>query len=162
MRHRPIEAPAHSGVSGRRLLSRLRDIMAGSGTAQERLDKIVSLIAAEMVAEVCSCYLMRAGEVLELFATVGLNPEAVHQTRLAETMSSGSPAWIDAVNKLQAAGMSHLQAVGAVTQQVINQAYLLAALDFFRVSAWLCVILIPLIWLARKAMSGGGVHAAAD
>jgi phosphotransferase system enzyme I (PtsP) len=48
--------------------------MAGSGTAQERLDKIVKLIAAEMVAEVCSCYLMRAGEVLELFATVGLNP----------------------------------------------------------------------------------------
>jgi phosphotransferase system enzyme I (PtsP) len=35
-----------------------------------------------MVAEVCSCYLMRAGEVLELFATVGLNPEAVHKTRL--------------------------------------------------------------------------------
>jgi DHA2 family multidrug resistance protein len=52
--------------------------------------------------------------------------------------------------------------VGAVTQQVINQAYLLAALDFFRVSAWLCVILIPIIWLTRKAISGGGAHAAAD
>ena len=82
IRRRPAEPSAHSPISGRRLLSRLRDIMAGSGTAQERLDKIVSLIAAEMVAEVCSCYLMRAGEVLELFATVGLNPEAVHQTRL--------------------------------------------------------------------------------
>jgi phosphotransferase system enzyme I (PtsP) len=56
--------------------------MAGSGAAQARLDKIVRLIAAEMVAEVCSCYLMRAGEVLELFATVGLNAEAVHRTRL--------------------------------------------------------------------------------
>lgn len=56
--------------------------MAGSGAAQARLDKIVRLIAAEMVAEVCSCYLMRAGEVLELFATIGLNPEAVHRTRL--------------------------------------------------------------------------------
>lgn len=56
--------------------------MAGSGTAQSRLDKIVTLIAAEMVAEVCSCYVMRPGEVLELFATVGLNPEAVHRTRL--------------------------------------------------------------------------------
>ncbi|HTJ63565.1 MAG TPA: phosphoenolpyruvate--protein phosphotransferase [Alphaproteobacteria bacterium] len=69
-------------MSARRLLSRLRDLMAGSGTAQDRLDKIVKLIAAEMVAEVCSCYLVRAGEVLELFATVGLNPEAVHKTRL--------------------------------------------------------------------------------
>ncbi len=66
----------------RRLLRRLRDIMAGSGTAQERLERIVRVIAAEMVAEVCSAYIMRAGEVLELFATEGLRPEAVHRTRL--------------------------------------------------------------------------------
>jgi phosphotransferase system enzyme I (PtsP) len=56
--------------------------MAGSGSAQERLDRIVRIIAAEMVAEVCSAYVMRAGEVLELFATEGLRPEAVHRTRL--------------------------------------------------------------------------------
>ena len=66
----------------RRLLARLRDVMAGSGSAQSRLDKIVRLIAAEMVAEVCSCYVMRPGEVIELFATVGLNPRAVRRTRL--------------------------------------------------------------------------------
>ncbi len=66
----------------RRLLSRLRDVMAGSGDGASRLDKIVHLIAAEMVTEVCSTYVMRPGDVLELFATVGLNPEAVHKTRL--------------------------------------------------------------------------------
>ncbi len=66
----------------RRLLRRLRGIMAGSGSAQERLDRIVRVIAAEVVAEVCSAYVMRAGEVLELFATEGLRPEAVHRTRL--------------------------------------------------------------------------------
>jgi phosphotransferase system, enzyme I, PtsP len=66
----------------RRLLRRLRDIMAGAGTAQERLDRIVRVAAAEMVAEVCSTYIMRAGEVLELFATEGLRHEAVHRTRL--------------------------------------------------------------------------------
>lgn len=70
-------------VSGtRRLLRRLRDIMASAGNSQERLDTIVRIIAAEMVAEVCSVYIMRAGEVLELFATEGLRPEAVHRTRL--------------------------------------------------------------------------------
>src|SRR5215831_7883910 len=70
-------------VSGtRRLLRRLRDIMAGSGSAQERLDRIVRVVASEMVAEVCSVYVLRAGEVLELFATEGLRPEAVHRTRL--------------------------------------------------------------------------------
>lgn len=66
----------------RRLLGRLRDVMAGSGTAQDRLDKVVKLIAADMVAEVCSCYVMRAGEVLELFSTEGLKKESVHLTRL--------------------------------------------------------------------------------
>ncbi|WP_051329886.1 phosphoenolpyruvate--protein phosphotransferase [Niveispirillum irakense] len=70
------------GAGARRLLARLRDIMAGSGSAQDRLDKIVKTIAHEMSADVCSCYVMRAGEVLELFATIGLNPDAVHKTRM--------------------------------------------------------------------------------
>jgi len=70
-------------VSGSRvLLRRLREIMAGPGTAEQRLDQVVRGIAGNMVAEVCSVYLMRAGQILELFATEGLNPEAVHQTRL--------------------------------------------------------------------------------
>ncbi len=56
--------------------------MAGPGSAEERLQKVVRLIAQNMVAEVCSVYLVRAGDILELFATEGLNPEAVHRTRL--------------------------------------------------------------------------------
>jgi phosphotransferase system, enzyme I, PtsP len=76
----PATLPAVTGT--RRLLRRLRDVMAGSGTAQERLDRIVRIVAADLVAEVCSAYVMRAGEVLELFATEGLRPEAVHRTRL--------------------------------------------------------------------------------
>src|SRR6202011_2892766 len=74
------QGPALTG--SRRLLRRLRDIMAGSGSAQQRLERIARLIAADMVAEVCSAYIMRAGEVLELFATEGLRREAVHRTRL--------------------------------------------------------------------------------
>ena len=70
-------------LAGPRLvLRRLRDVMARAGSAQERLDQIVRLVAGEMVAEVCSIYVLRAGEVLELYATQGLNPDAVHRTRL--------------------------------------------------------------------------------
>lgn len=79
---RPAGGPASGIGPSRRLLARLRDVMAGSGTAQSRLDKIVTLIAAEVVAEVCSCYVARPGDVLELFSTIGLNPDAVHRTRL--------------------------------------------------------------------------------
>jgi len=74
--------PPDLAAGARRLLARLRDVMAGSGSAQGRLDKIVTIIAAEAGADVCSCYVMRAGEVLELFSTLGLNPDAVHKTRL--------------------------------------------------------------------------------
>src|ERR1700738_1106041 len=62
------------------LLRRLREVMAEQVSAQERLDKIVVLIAANMVAEVCSVYVLRVDATLELYATEGLNPEAVHQT----------------------------------------------------------------------------------
>jgi phosphotransferase system enzyme I (PtsP) len=74
--------PAPSGP--RLLLRRLREIMAEQTSAQMRLDKLVTVIASNMVAEVCSIYLRRAGKVLELFATEGLRPEAVHTTRLKE------------------------------------------------------------------------------
>jgi phosphotransferase system enzyme I (PtsP) len=71
-----------SPTGARLLLKRLRNIMAQPGTPQSRLDQIVRIIAADMVAEVCSTYVMRAGQVLELFATEGLKQEAVHNTRL--------------------------------------------------------------------------------
>jgi phosphotransferase system enzyme I (PtsP) len=64
------------------LLRRLREVMTEPVTAQERLDKIVVLIAANMVAEVCSVYVLRVDGTLELYATEGLNREAVHLTSL--------------------------------------------------------------------------------
>jgi phosphotransferase system enzyme I (PtsP) len=64
------------------LLRRLREVMAEPVSAQERLDKIVVLIAANMVAEVCSVYVLRVDATLELYATEGLNRDAVHSTVL--------------------------------------------------------------------------------
>jgi phosphotransferase system, enzyme I, PtsP len=64
------------------LLRRLREVMAEPVAAQERLDRIVVLIAANMVAEVCSVYVLRVDGDLELYATEGLNREAVHRTTM--------------------------------------------------------------------------------
>ena len=66
----------------RKLLRRLRDTLAEEGEGQERLDHITHLIADSMGTDVCSIYLMRDAETLELCATEGLKPESVHQTRL--------------------------------------------------------------------------------
>lgn len=74
--------PYSEAVDSRVLLRRLRDTLAEGGGGQERLDRIVSLIATGLVAEVCSVYLRREDQWLELCATQGLNPQAVHQSRL--------------------------------------------------------------------------------
>ncbi len=77
------ENAAKEGWSGsRHLLRQLRDLMKGRASDEQRLDRIVGLIAGQTAAEVCSLYLLRPGDVLELFATKGLKPEAVHLTRL--------------------------------------------------------------------------------
>lgn len=71
--------------TSRLLLNRLRQMMAGSGTARDRLDGVAKLIAGTMVADVCSIYLRTSADLLELVATEGLLPDAVFQTRLKLT-----------------------------------------------------------------------------
>tara|TARA_R110002124_G_scaffold133556_3_gene296124 strand:+ start:6799 stop:9048 length:2250 start_codon:yes stop_codon:yes gene_type:complete len=71
-----------SESESRKLLRRLRDTLAEPGQGQERLDHITRLIAQSMQADVCSIYLFRDRETLELCATHGLKPEAVHNTRM--------------------------------------------------------------------------------
>lgn len=66
----------------RSLLRQIREAMASGGPAQARLNMVVRIIAQSMVAEVCSIYLRRSTNDLELFATEGLNPSAVHNTTL--------------------------------------------------------------------------------
>ena len=69
-------------TDSRKMLGRLRDVMAEDAAGQARLDQITRLIAEEMRTEVCSIYLFRDEDTLELCATEGLNPQAVHETRL--------------------------------------------------------------------------------
>jgi len=69
-------------TESRKLLRRLRDAMASEAAGQERLDHITNIIASSMGTEVCSIYLFRDNDTLELCATEGLKAEAVHQTRM--------------------------------------------------------------------------------
>lgn len=64
------------------LLRSMHDIVAEEGSAQHRLDQLTSAIATHIVADVCSIYLRRPDDKLELYSTEGLRAEAVHKTRL--------------------------------------------------------------------------------
>ncbi len=71
-----------TAIGPRVLLKRLRELMQEPLEPQDRLDRIVRDIASNMVAEVCSLYVLRADSVLELYATEGLNKNAVHLAQL--------------------------------------------------------------------------------
>ncbi len=71
--------PDASQIRPRRLLARLRTLLS-NGTAT--LPALVRLVAEEMAAAVCSVYIRRPGDILELLATQGLDPAAVGRTRL--------------------------------------------------------------------------------
>ncbi len=63
----------------RRLLARLRDLMA---RGEPPLPELARLVAAELVSEVCSVYALKPGDILELVATIGLRTESVGHTHL--------------------------------------------------------------------------------
>ncbi len=76
--------PSGPGLSAgpqpaRRLLAKLRDLRASSAAP---LSDLVRLVASEVVSEVCSVYVRRAGDLLELAATEGLDNRAVGHTKL--------------------------------------------------------------------------------
>ena len=74
--------PERTETESRKLLGRLRAALAEDSAGQARLDNIVRLIASSIGCEVCSIYLFRDGETLELCATEGLRADAVHKTRM--------------------------------------------------------------------------------
>ncbi len=74
--------PERTESESRKLLRRLRDSLAEPGAGQERLDRITHIIADSMRCEVCSIYLFRDEDTLELCATEGLKKESVHKTRM--------------------------------------------------------------------------------
>ncbi|AUH66400.1 phosphoenolpyruvate--protein phosphotransferase [Paracoccus zhejiangensis] len=74
--------PHRKDSDSRKLLRRLRDTLGSAGGSQDRLDSITHDIADSMGTQVCSIYLFRDGDTLELCATEGLKPESVHKIRL--------------------------------------------------------------------------------
>src|SRR5437764_5305872 len=93
-----VATPSIAIRGQRSLLRQIREALAGGGAAQARLDMVVRISARSMVAEVCSLYMRRGSGEMELFATEGLDPNAVHITRMkpgeglvGEIMKSGRP-----------------------------------------------------------------------
>ncbi len=87
--------------------------------------------------------------------------EALHQSRLAEAIGNGVPYRM-AAEQLARMGLSAEQAAGAITRQMVGQAYLLASTDLFRISSYLSVGLLVIVWLCRRPTPPEGHVVAAD
>jgi DHA2 family multidrug resistance protein len=87
---------------------------------------------------------------------------ALHQARLADTISVYTPAYQHSLVQMHHLGLNDQAAAGALTHGMIGQSYLLSSLDLFYLSGWLCVALIPLCFIVRRPAAGGAVPVAAD
>lgn len=86
--------------------------------------------------------------------------EALHQVRLSEVGSDASPIYRSAIEQLQAAGLTPLQATGALYRQLTNQAYLLSSLELFWISSVLAAAMIAVVWLCRRPAPSDQIVAA--
>jgi MFS transporter, DHA2 family, multidrug resistance protein len=99
--------------------------------------------------------LIGAGFATSLATTFWERQATIHQTRIAETAGAQTdPALGAAIATMQDGGASVSEASGMVIQEIVRQAYTLAALDLFRVCMWLTLILLPMVWFARRAVTG--------
>jgi len=95
--------------------------------------------------------IIAAGFSVSLVTTFWDRRAALHQSHMADLTSGYSPALNNILSSLQSLGLSDLTAKAAVTRAMTGQAYLLASIDMFTVSAWLCIAAIVIVWLCHKA-----------
>jgi DHA2 family multidrug resistance protein len=88
--------------------------------------------------------------------------EALHQSRLADTVTQYTAAMQQSLAQLHQLGLNDQTAAGAITQTLIGQSYFLSSMDLFYFSGWLCVALIPLCYLVPRPRGAPAAPAAAD
>ncbi len=87
--------------------------------------------------------------------------EALHQSRLVESLSAYDQTFHATLEQLQVQGLTAESAAAAVMRQVTGQGYLLSSLDLFWLSGWVALLLVPLCWMVRRP-AGGAVAVAAE
>ena len=97
-----------------------------------------------------------------LATTTWDNRALLHQSRLAEASSIYDPTLQRSLEVLHGAGLAQDQSIGVLTRGLVEQSYLLSAIDVFWISAWVSVALVPLVWLTRRPRVAHGMTAAVE
>ncbi|MDR1994487.1 DHA2 family efflux MFS transporter permease subunit [Azonexus sp.] len=92
--------------------------------------------------------------------TLWENRSTLHHAQLAEAINQGSPAAMQTIAGLQASGLTREQALGFINNLTTQQAFMLSTQEIFYGSAMLFLILIGMIWFAKRPGGGTGADAA--
>jgi len=101
--------------------------------------------------------IIAAGFSVSLVTTFWDRRAAVHQGHMTDLTSAFMPSLNSLLQTLHDLGLPELTAKAAVTRAMTGQAYLLASVDIFTVSAWLCVLAIAMVWLCHKSRPHGAM-----
>jgi DHA2 family multidrug resistance protein len=85
----------------------------------------------------------------------------LHHEQLITHIYAGSPVASPVIQGMQAQGFSYEQALGVINRLIDQQAYTLAVDDMFRLSAWLFLAMIALVWFIKPSKGSAGGDAAA-
>lgn len=75
--------------------------------------------------------------------------EAVHQSKLTESLISYNPNMSEVITQLKMLGFTDDMSYAFITKSLVNQSYMLATNDIFWLSGFVFFALLILIWFAR-------------
>jgi MFS transporter, DHA2 family, multidrug resistance protein len=100
------------------------------------------------------------GFAASIVTTIWDRREAFHQARQADGLTIFNPILTNALAGLHRLGIPDLSAKASLARTLTSQAYLLSADDIFWASGWICLILVPMVWLCRRPTPTGAPVAA--
>jgi MFS transporter, DHA2 family, multidrug resistance protein len=95
-----------------------------------------------------------SGFATSLTTTFWDRREALHQSRLVESLTVFNPTLREGIGGFMHLGLSDRGAAAAVLKGVVGQAYLLSSLDLFYLFGWTVLLLIPICWIAHRPAGG--------
>ena len=120
---------------------------------------LIALILADVSSERLAsalglanfCRILGGSFGTSISITLWNHREAFHQTRLVDLIELQSPVFKNILTRVHTLNIPETQGIALIHNTAVNQAFMLATNDIFRLSAWIFISLLVLIWLAKPA-----------
>ncbi len=124
----------------------------------------LSNIKPENIASASGLYnflrILAGGAGTSIATTLWERREALHHAQITEQVTAYSPATTQYLSQLPAGDPT--AALAAIDRTIGGQAYSMATSDLSYAAAWIFILLIPLLWVARPPFGSKGPAPAAE